>query len=97
MQADAEHQQHHTDFGELAGQSHVRDKSRRVRADQDAGDEIADQRRQFQPRSREAKSSASPKAAAMVVMRLMLCGTMRLSKVSLIHNTTERPYHDGLV
>ena len=46
VQADAEHQQDDADLGELAGEILVGDKARRERADDDAGEQIADQRRQ---------------------------------------------------
>ncbi len=49
MQADAEHQQDHADLGELIGDVLVGDKSRRERPDDDAGQQIAHQRRDFQP------------------------------------------------
>ena len=48
MQADAEHQQDHADLGQLAGQCQVGDEARRVRPDQHAGEQVADQRRQPQ-------------------------------------------------
>ena len=54
VQADAEHQQHHADLGELARELDVGDEAGRGRADDDAGDEVADQRRQLQPRGDEA-------------------------------------------
>lgn len=44
-EADAEHQQHDADVGELRGERGVADKPRRVRADRDAGQQIAEQRR----------------------------------------------------
>ena len=49
MQADAEHQQDHADLGEFVGDALVGDVSRGERADEDAGDEITDQRRKSQP------------------------------------------------
>ena len=48
MQADAEHQQDDADLGQLAGQVLVADEARRERADGDAGQQVADQRRQAQ-------------------------------------------------
>lgn len=48
MQADAEQQQNHPYFGKLFRNVRVRDKARRVRADDDAGQDIADQRGQAQ-------------------------------------------------
>jgi len=48
MQADAEHQQHDADFGKLRSRAQVGDKARGGRADQDAGNKIADQGGGFQ-------------------------------------------------
>ena len=48
VQADAEHQQDDADLGQLAGQLLVADEARRERPDRDAGQQIADQRRQAQ-------------------------------------------------
>ena len=48
MQADAEHQQDDAHFGKLAGQFAVGDEAEGIGPDQDAGDEVADQRRQPQ-------------------------------------------------
>ena len=50
MQADAEHQQHHADFGELLCERLVADEARRAGADHDPGKQIADERRHFQRR-----------------------------------------------
>ena len=44
MQADAEHQQDHADFGELRRQGLIADEAGGVRADQHAGEQIADDR-----------------------------------------------------
>ena len=44
MQANAEHQEDDADLGELAGEILVGDIARRERADDDAGQQIADQR-----------------------------------------------------
>ena len=49
MQADAEHQQDNADVGQLRGEIAIGDVSRRERPHQDAGEQIADQRRQMQP------------------------------------------------
>ena len=49
MQPDAEHQQNHVHFGKLAGKSAVGDETGSEGSDEDAGDEIADQRRQLHP------------------------------------------------
>ena len=48
MQTDAEHQQHHADLGELARQLGVGDEARRGGTNDDAGDQVTDQRRQLQ-------------------------------------------------
>jgi hypothetical protein len=53
VQADAEHQQDHADFGELAGQLDIGNEARRARTDYDPGDEVADQWRHLEPRCRE--------------------------------------------
>ena len=55
VQADAEHQQDDADLGELARERLVGDEARRRRADQHAGDEIADERRQAQPMGSRAE------------------------------------------
>jgi hypothetical protein len=49
LQADAEHQQDDADFGQLLGQRRVGNEARRVRPDERAGQEIADDRRQTDP------------------------------------------------
>ena len=46
LQADAEHQQDHADFGQLLGKRRVGDEARRVRPDEDAGQEVANDRGQ---------------------------------------------------
>ena len=56
MQADAEHQQDHADFGELQRETGVGDEAGRVRADGDAGEKIADDRRQTEPLGEESES-----------------------------------------
>ena len=55
MQADAEHQQDDADLGELTRERLVGDEAGRRRADQHAGDEIADERRQAQPMGHRAE------------------------------------------
>ena len=47
--ADAEHQQHDADLGQLRGEVRVGHEPRGMRADGDAGDQIADDGRQTQP------------------------------------------------
>ena len=49
LQPDAEHQQDDADLGELLGQRRVGDEAGRVRPDQRAGQQIADDRRQAEP------------------------------------------------
>ena len=49
LQADAKHQQDHPDLGQLLGEFGVRDEPRRVRPDHDAGEQVADNRRQAGP------------------------------------------------
>jgi len=60
VQADAEHEQHHTDFGKLASKLDVRDKPRRGRSDEDASQQIAYQRRHMQTRGNKAKKHRQP-------------------------------------
>ncbi len=49
VQADAEHQQDDADLGQLLGEARVGDEARRVRPDEQAGQQIADDRRQPEP------------------------------------------------
>ena len=49
VEADAEHQQDHPDLGELVGQVQVALEAGRVRPDQHAGQQVADDRREAQP------------------------------------------------
>ena len=67
MQPDAEHQQDHADLGELVGEVLVGDEAGRERSDRDAGEQIADQRRDPAGggRSRRAARRA-PSATTMV-------------------------------
>jgi hypothetical protein len=48
MQADAEHQEDDANLGELGRETRIGDKARRERADRDACEEIADERRYLQ-------------------------------------------------
>ena len=57
LQADAEHQQDDADFGELLGHVLIGDEARRVRADEEAGEQIADDRREAEPLGREAQQA----------------------------------------
>ncbi|GGE13753.1 hypothetical protein GCM10008012_65370 [Rhizobium anhuiense] len=49
MQADAEHQKDDAHFGELTGKGGVGDEARGERPHQDAGHQVADERRQPEP------------------------------------------------
>lgn len=60
MQADAEHQQHHPDLGQLAGQLHVGDEARRARPDHHAGQQVAHQGRHAQARRGQAQHEGQP-------------------------------------
>ena len=56
MQANAEHQQDHADFGKLPGQFYIRNKPRRTGADDDPGNQIAKQRRHPEARCDETEN-----------------------------------------
>ena len=62
MQADAEHQQDDADLGELVGDVLVGDEAGRERPDQDAGEQIADQRRQLEAVRQHAKGEGEHEA-----------------------------------
>ena len=62
MQADAEHQQHDADFRELRGGVEVGDEARCRRADDDAGDKVADQGRQLDAFGDEAEDQGDAEA-----------------------------------
>ena len=69
MQADAEHQQDDADLGELARERLVGDEARREGADGDAGEQIADQRRQAVRRcASQPNNQASASATTIVEM-----------------------------
>ena len=74
MQADAEHQQNDADLGELVGKAGVGDEAWRVRADQHAGYQIAEKRRNAERLANAPKTKASPKPATMVAIRGVSCG-----------------------
>ena len=63
MQPDAKHQQHHANFGQLRRRLDVGDKTRRRRADDDASQQIADQRRQFQAFGNHTENERPPKGS----------------------------------
>ena len=60
VQADAEHQQHHADLGQLRRQVQVGDEAGRVRPQQHARQQVAHQRRQAQARRGEAQHQRQP-------------------------------------
>jgi len=62
MQAGPEHQQNDADLGQLARHSLVGDVARRERPDDDAGHQVADQRRQFQPVGHGAQDEGQAQA-----------------------------------
>ena len=62
MQTDGEEQQDDADLGELVGQRLIGHEARRERTDQDAGEQIADQRRDAQPVRRETEPEREDKA-----------------------------------
>ena len=55
VQAHAEHQQHHPNFGQLACQLNVSDEAGRCRSDHDAGGQVTHQRRQLQAHGEHAE------------------------------------------
>ncbi|MNV33862.1 hypothetical protein D3C71_1252500 [compost metagenome] len=60
VQADAEHQQHHAQLGQLVGQCLVGDEARSERADADASNQVTDQRRQAQLVGQRAEDEGEP-------------------------------------
>ena len=78
MQAHAEHQQHHADFGELLRESDVGDETRRRRADDDAGDEITESAGSLSRTAMKPNTRARPNAAAIVAIRVTSCGMRAL-------------------
>ena len=64
MQADAEHQQNDADLGELVGDVLVGDEAGRERPDDDAGEQIADQRRQLEAVGHDAEGEGEHEADA---------------------------------
>ncbi len=62
MQADAEHQQHHPDFGKLGGDMDVRHEAGRRRTNQDAGEQVADQSGHLDPLGDEAEDQRHAEA-----------------------------------
>jgi hypothetical protein len=62
MQADAEHEQHDADFGELGSQMDIGHESRCTRPDDDAGHKVAHQCRHFDALGEEAKDERNAEA-----------------------------------
>ena len=62
MQPDAEHQQHDADFSQLFGDVDIGEKPRREWTDEDAGEQVTDQRRQTQTFGNESEDKAKPKS-----------------------------------
>ena len=62
VQSDAEHQQDDADLGELLRERDVRDEAGRSRADEDSRQEVADERRELQPRGEQAQGEGQPEA-----------------------------------
>ena len=62
MQPDAEHQQDHADLGQLVGQALVGHIARREGADEHAGEQIADERRDAEAMRQGAESECQDEA-----------------------------------
>src|SRR5262245_66341156 len=60
MQTNTEHQQHHTDLGELLRQVEVGDETGRRRTDDDPGDQVAEQGRKLEAYRDEAQDQREP-------------------------------------
>ena len=74
VRADTEHEQHHADLRQLRREVLVGDQARRVRAEGDAGEQVADQRRHAQrapPRVRRRRRIRGSRAS--VTMRVSSC------------------------
>ncbi len=63
LEADAEHQQHDADLGELLGEANIGDEAGRVGTDENAADEIADDRRQAEALRQQPKNERRREAA----------------------------------
>lgn len=63
MKPDAEHQQHDADFGQLRGDVHIGHKARGRRTNDNARDQIADQRRNLQAFGDEAQDQGHAEAS----------------------------------
>ncbi len=62
LEADAEHQENYADLGELFFDLLVGDKARRARADQEAGQQVADNRRKAEAKRDQAAHQGSGQA-----------------------------------
>ena len=62
MKSNAEHQQDHADFGQFTRKMGIADKSWREGSDHDASDQIANQRRQLEPRGDHTEHEGEPQA-----------------------------------
>ncbi len=60
MEPDAEHQQNDADLGQLIGDVLVGNVARRERADEDAGDQIAHERRELEPMRQHTEAEGEP-------------------------------------
>ena len=69
LQADAEHQQDDADLGQLLGEGRVGHETRRVRADQRAGQQVADDRRQPEALGDETEDERGAKPPVSVRIR----------------------------
>ncbi len=62
MEPDAEHQKNHADIGELVGDALIGDVTGREGSDQDAGEEITDERRELEAVGDEAQAEGEPES-----------------------------------
>src|SRR6187401_1502519 len=60
MQADAEHQQHNADFGELARKTNVGHEPRRGGTEDNSSDQIADQSGQLETHGNQSRDQGQP-------------------------------------
>jgi hypothetical protein len=73
VKADPEHQQDDADFGELCREANISRKSGRVRPNKHAPKQVPDDRRKADALCDQTANPCAGKAAAIVVMRSMLC------------------------
>jgi hypothetical protein len=60
MQPHAEHQQDHADLGQLIGELYIRDEAGRMRADDHAGQQVAEDGRQSHAMHQQAEQERQP-------------------------------------